>query len=89
MTIFKSTLTVTDPIGLHARPASEIVKAVKLTGFSVKLGRDAKSLVSVNSPLQLMALKGKTGEVLQVSVEAEDEAAALQLIDSLQDLLRG
>lgn len=89
MTIFNSTLAVTDPIGLHARPASEIVKAVKLTGFSVKLGRDAKSLVSVNSPLQLMALKVKTGEVLQVSVEAEDEVAALQLIDSLQDLLRG
>lgn len=89
MTIFKSTLEVTDPIGLHARPASQIVKVVKLAGLPVKMGRDARSLVAANSPLQLMALKVKSGETLQVTVDATEEAEAMKLVEDIQALLRG
>jgi len=89
MTIFTDTIHVTDPIGLHARPASQIVKVVKATGFQVKIGRASKSLILANSPLQLMAMKVKSGETLKITVQADDEAAATKLIEDIQGLLRG
>lgn len=85
----ESTLAVIDPIGLHARPASQIVKAVRQSGLTVLIGRKGGKLIKANSPLQLMALKIKTGETLTVSVETDDEAAAAALFAELQGLLKG
>ena len=89
MSTFESTVEVIDPIGLHARPASQIVKAVKESGFTVQIGRKGENLVKANSPLMLMALKIKTGETLAVTVETEDEAAAFALVAQIQDFLKG
>jgi phosphocarrier protein HPr len=89
MPVIESVLEVNDPIGLHARPASQIVKAVKASGLEVKLGRKNGELLLVNSPLQLMALKVKTGEKLQVVVTAESEDQANSLLQALQELLKG
>lgn len=89
MSIFKSSVEVHDPIGLHARPASQIVKLVKESGVTVMLGRAGQSLVKANSPLMLMAMKIKTGETLDVTVESEDEAFSADLVAQIQDLLKG
>ena len=89
MSTFESTVEVIDPIGLHARPASQIVKAVKDAGVTVMIGRKGENLVKANSPLMLMALKIKTGETLSVSVESKDEAAATALVAQIQDFLQG
>ena len=89
MSTFESTVEVIDPIGLHARPASQIVKAVKDSGATVLIGRKGENLVKANSPLMLMALKIKTGETLNVSVESDDEAAAEALVAQIQDFLKG
>lgn len=89
MSTYESTVEVIDPIGLHARPASQIVKLVKDAGVAVLLGRPGDKLVKANSPLMLMAMKVKTGETLAVEVESEDEAAAAALVAEIQELLRG
>jgi phosphotransferase system HPr (HPr) family protein len=89
MSTFESTVEVIDPIGLHARPASQIVKLVKDAGVTVLIGRVGENLVKANSPLMLMAMKVKTGETLAVSVDSEDEAAAAALVAEIQELLRG
>ncbi|MEY4553667.1 MAG: hypothetical protein RL197_94 [Actinomycetota bacterium] len=89
MSTFESQVEVIDPIGLHARPASQIVKLVKDSGVTVLIGRVGENLVKANSPLMLMAMKVKTGETLAVSVESEDEAAAAALVAEIQELLRG
>jgi len=89
MSTFESTVEVIDPIGLHARPASQIVKLVKDAGVTVLIGRVGENLVKANSPLMLMAMKVKTGETLAVSVESEDETAAAALVAEIQELLRG
>jgi phosphotransferase system HPr (HPr) family protein len=89
MSTFESTVEVIDPIGLHARPASQIVKLVKDAGVTVLIGRVGENLVKANSPLMLMAMKVKTGETLAVSVESDDEAAAAALVAEIQELLRG
>ena len=59
MSNYESTVEVIDPIGLHARPASQIVKLVKDAGVTVLIGRQGDNLVKANSPLMLMAMKVK------------------------------
>jgi phosphotransferase system HPr (HPr) family protein len=89
MATFEATVTVIDPIGLHARPASQIVKLVKDSGVTVLIGREGENLVKANSPLMLMALKIKTGETLKVSVETEDEGQSTSIVAEIQEFLKG
>ncbi len=70
MAQFSLEVTVLDPIGLHARPAGQIVKLVKESGLEVSIGRPGEEFAKANSALRLMALKIKTGEVLTLEVEA-------------------
>lgn len=66
---------VTDPIGIHARPAGVLVKEVKKhPGVTVTVTRGEDSV----NALRLMALMGmaiKQGETVTVTVEGEDEEA--------------
>ncbi|MFM5951444.1 MAG: HPr family phosphocarrier protein [Micrococcales bacterium] len=89
MSSFELTVEVIDPIGLHARPASQIVKLVKDSGVTVLIGREGENLVKANSPLMLMALKIKTGETLKVSVETDDEGQATSIVAEIQEFLKG
>lgn len=73
--------TITDPVGMHARPAGLFVKEVK--GYPDHSVTIAKGDKSVNA-LKLMAIMQmgiKQGETVTVSVEGEKEeevAAALE-----------
>ena len=89
MTTTKSSVTVLDPIGLHARPAGQIVKLVKESGLVVRMGKAGQGLVKANSPLRMMAMKAKTGEELLIEVDSDDEAAANDLIAQVQEFLKG
>lgn len=89
MAAFETTVEVIDPIGLHARPASQIVKLVKDSGLTVLIGRAGENPVKANSPLMLMALKIKTGETLTVSVETEDAAQGESIVAEIQEFLKG
>jgi phosphocarrier protein HPr len=82
-------VTVADPIGLHARPASQIVKLVKESGLEVTIGRAGQEFAKANSALRMMALKITTGETLIVEVETADEAKALEIIGQIQEFLKG
>ena len=73
-----------DPLGLHARPAAMLVKAVSnfqstVTVTTAAGTADAKRLMA------LMRLGARQGTVLTVSVEGSDEAAAA---DSLKAFLK-
>lgn len=82
-------VTIEDPIGFHARPAGQIVKLVKDSGLEIRMGRQGETLVKASSPLSLMSLKGKQGEVLSVEIDTEDQAKAQELISSIQSFLKG
>ena len=89
MAIFTSEVEVLDPIGMHARPAGQIVKLVKESGLDVTfvIGEDQ---VKANSALRLMAAKVKTGEKFIVTVDgAADDAAAAAVVSQIQDFLKG
>ena len=72
---------ITDPVGIHARPAGLLVKEVKShAGSTVTITKGEKSI----NALKLMALMQmgiKQGDAITVSVEGGDEegtAAALE-----------
>ncbi len=74
------TYVITDPVGIHARPAGNFVKEVKKYGCDVKIlgngkSSDAKKLMAV------MSLGIKQGQEVEVQVDGPDEenvAAALE-----------
>jgi phosphotransferase system HPr (HPr) family protein len=89
MAQFTHEVTVLDPIGLHARPAGQIVKLVKESGLEVTIGRPGEEFAKANSALRLMALKIKTGETLTLEVEAEDASLAADIAAQVQEFLKG
>lgn len=73
------TYTITDPVGIHARPAGLLVKQVKTYESAITIGKDGKEV----NALKLMALMGlcvKKGDTVTVKVEgADEEKAAAEL----------
>lgn len=73
--------TITDTLGIHARPGGELVKVAKTFASNIKLecngkSADAKRLIAV------MSLGAKQGNVLSVTVEGEDEEGASEKLSS-------
>lgn len=78
---------VTDPEGIHARPAGEFVKAASKFSSEVNLTKDGKT-VSAKKIFGVMGLAVKQGQELTVTVEGSDEdAAAAELEEFLKNNL--
>jgi phosphotransferase system HPr (HPr) family protein len=89
MSVIQGEVQVLDPIGLHARPASQIVKLVKDSGLEVLIGKPGEEGAKANSALRLLALKVSTGQTLVVQVPTEDQSLATNLISEIQEILKG
>jgi phosphocarrier protein HPr len=89
MSSIKGQVQVLDPIGLHARPASQIVKLVKDSGLEILIGREGQEFAKANSALRMMALKISTGETLTVEVPTQDQSLADGIIEQIQHFLKG
>jgi phosphocarrier protein HPr len=89
MSVIQGEVQVLDPIGLHARPASQIVKLVKDSGLEVLIGKPGDEGAKANSALRLLALKVATGQTLVVQVPTEDQSLATNLISEIQEILKG
>lgn len=66
--------TITDEVGIHARPAGLLVKEVKKYDTVIKVTKDGKS-VEAKKLMALMGLGVKKGDTVTVSVEGNDEEA--------------
>ncbi len=73
--------TITDPIGIHARPAGLLVKAIKALDSTVTIVKtDGKSAVGT----KLMAIMGlgiKQSEAVTVTVEGGNEDANAAVLE--------
>lgn len=72
--------TITDPVGIHARPAGLLVKEVKKYTSAVTVIKGEKSV----NALKLMALMGmgiKQGDTVKVTVDGADEDTACAAIE--------
>ncbi len=71
--------TITDPVGIHARPAGVLVKEIKKYASTVTVIKGEKAV----NALKLMALMGmgiKQGDTVKASVEGADGEAAAAAI---------
>jgi phosphocarrier protein len=81
------TMTVQDPIGLHARPVGQIVTLVRESGHTVTLQDSAGKAASATSALRMLALKVKNGDTLDIVVESDDDDAARSLAHAIEAII--
>ena len=69
-----------DPLGIHARPAGQLVKMASAFKCDIKIQLSAKE-ANAKRIIGLMALSAKQGEEITVSFNGEDEEAASAAIE--------
>ena len=72
--------TITDPVGIHARPAGLLVKEIKKYASVVTVAKGEKEV----NALKLMALMGmgiKQGDSVKVTIDGADEDTAAAAIE--------
>ena len=77
-------VTVIDPVGLHARPATVAVNAASKFKCEVKVAYKGRT-VNMKSIMGVMSLGIPTQSEITVSCEGEDEDVAVRTIE---DVLR-
>jgi phosphocarrier protein len=78
-------VTVASSVGLHARPASLLVKAAGASGFACTIGRVEDKAVNASSMLMVLALGVKCGEALEITVA--DGPGAEDVLQTLVDIV--
>lgn len=76
--------TITDPLGIHARPAGELVKKAKEFQSEVLLEKDGQ-VANAKRIFAVMGLAVKQGQVVTLRVDGADETEA---VDAIGKLLR-
>ena len=89
---YTASVTVTDQLGLHARPAAQIAKLVKSAleenpSLVVTVTHSSGKQALAKSALLLMALGAKSGESVEVQVDGASDDAAAALVVEIQGLL--
>jgi phosphocarrier protein HPr len=72
--------TITDPQGIHARPAGMLVKEAAKYQSSITIEKEGKK-GDAKKIFAVMGLGVKAGQTITVTVEGEDEAAASEAIE--------
>jgi phosphocarrier protein len=81
----KFNYTITDPQGIHARPAGILVKeAQKYEKCNIHIWKDEKQ-ADAKKLLQVMSMGIKCGNTIEVTVEGEDES---QVVLNLETFLK-
>ena len=72
--------TITDPLGIHARPAGILVKEAKKFSSKITVWKGDKSC-DMRKLLALMGLAVKQNDEITVQVDGDDEAACAETIE--------
>ena len=77
------TYTITDPVGIHARPAGLLAKAAKGLDSTVTVAKEDGSKSAVATKLMAMMGMGiKQGETVTVTIEGGNEEANAATIEA-------
>ncbi len=71
---------ITDPLGIHARPAGLLVKEAGKFSSLITIEKDGKS-GDLKRIFAIMGLGVKCGDVVCVKAEGEDEDAAINALE--------
>lgn len=72
---------ITDPEGIHARPAGLLVKAANGFEAKVEIGKDGK-FADAKRIFGVMGLGAKHGHEVTVRAEGADEEAAMETLEA-------
>ncbi|CAG5000375.1 Phosphocarrier protein HPr [Dyadobacter sp. CECT 9275] len=72
--------TILAPEGIHARPATALVRLVKKFKSGISLKKGDKT-IQLNSMLNILALSTKGGDLISILIDGEDEAEAASAMD--------
>ncbi len=75
------TYTITDPIGMHARPASMLAKEIKNFQSEVTITKGDQKL-DAGRVMMLMSMGISCGDEVVVEVTGEDEDTAVSVIEA-------
>jgi phosphocarrier protein len=74
--------TISNKLGLHARPSAQITQAASRFSAEVWLSKSGRR-VNAKSIMGVMMLAAGPGSVLTVEADGEDEAQAVEAIGAL------
>ena len=79
---------ILSPQGIHARPATALLKLTRVYKSSISLKKEEK-FVQLRSMLNILALGIKCGDTISVIIDGDDESDAALSIDTFfTDLLK-
>jgi phosphocarrier protein len=83
--MYSRTVTITNPAGLHARAASDLVRRANQFSSKVTVGRASdEKRVNAKSIVMVMSLGAGNGSEIELSAEGADER---EVVDALVRLL--
>ncbi len=85
VTVVTAVAAITHPVGLHARPAiafTKLAKTFKTTDIQIR-GDDDRPWIDAKSIVRVMALKLRTGALLQMRARGADAKAAIDALNGL------
>lgn len=71
---------ITDPQGIHARPAGLLVKSASAFNSSITINKDGKE-VDAKRIIAVMSLGAKKGETITVTANGDDEGNAINTLE--------
>ena len=74
------TYTITDELGIHARPAGMLAKAAATVKSTVTLDNGVKK-ADARRLMAIMSMAVKNGQTVTVTVEGEDEDIAVVVME--------
>ncbi len=72
--------SITDPVGIHARPAGNLVKAIKQYASDVTISGNGKT-VDAKKLMSVMTLGIKQGQEVELVFNGPDEESACAAIE--------
>jgi len=72
---------INDELGIHARPAGQLVKEAKKFKSSIVLKKGEKE-AAANLLLKIMSMGVKKGDNVFITIEGEDEEAAFEAMQN-------
>lgn len=72
---------ITDPIGIHARPAGLLVKVAKELDSTVTVEKVGGTSTVATKLMAVMGLGVKGGDTVNVTIEGGNEEASLQAME--------
>ncbi len=74
------TYTITDPVGIHARPAGQLAKTAKAFPDTVITIAKGDNAVKATQLMKLMGLGVKQGDTITLTCEGPNEENAIEVL---------